>query len=106
MPKYIKRYCPSCKRHTQQKVKHEKGKGRNKTHPLSKFSKVRLEKRGVGIGIGMGNRGRYSRGSMNSWKRYNKKNTKKTDLRYTCQECSKTNVSSDKGFRIKNLNIE
>lgn len=106
MPKQIKRHCPNCRKHTLQKVKHEKGKGRNKTHPLSKFSKTRLQKRGIGIGIGMGNRGRYSRGAMNSWKRYNKKTSKKTDLRFTCEECKKTNVSADKGFRAKNLNIE
>ena len=104
IPKLIKRYCPSCKKHTEQKVKNEKNRGKSKTHPLTQFGRVRQELRG--IGIGRGNKGRMSRGAMNSWKRFNKKHSKKTDLRYTCTTCNKTNLSSSKGIRTKKIQIE
>jgi large subunit ribosomal protein L44e len=104
IPKQMKRYCPSCKKHTLQKVKNEKNRGKSRTHPLSRFSKARQELRR--IGIGRGNQGRMSRGAMNSWKRFNKKQTKKTDLRYTCMECNKTNVSADRGIRAKKVSVE
>jgi large subunit ribosomal protein L44e len=104
LPKELKRYCPSCKKHTVQKVKQEKNRGKNKTHNLTQFSKVRQELRG--IGKGMGNQGRMSRGSMNSWKRFNKKMTKKTDLRYSCTGCKKTNVSASPGQRAKKILVE
>ena len=103
-PKEIKRYCPNCKTHSTQKVKNEKNRGKNKTHPLTQFSKIRQELRG--IGVGMGNKGRMSRGSLNSWKRFNKKHSKKTDLRYTCQDCKKTNVSGSSGYRCKKITVE
>lgn len=106
VPKEMKRYCPKCKTHTVQKVKNEKNRGRNKTHPLTKFSMVRLNARGIGTGIGLGNAGRYSRGALNSWKRFNKKHSKKTDLRHTCSVCNKTNVSADKGIRTKKIQVE
>lgn len=100
----MKRYCPTCKKHTQQKVKNEKNRGKNKTHTMTQFSKVRQELRGS-IG-GRGNQGKMSRGALNSWKRFNKKHSKKTDLRYTCPECKKTNVSGDKGVRLKKIQLE
>ena len=34
IPKEMKRYCPSCKKHTAQKVKNEKGRGRNKEYKV------------------------------------------------------------------------
>jgi large subunit ribosomal protein L44e len=104
IPKEIKRYCPSCKKHTTQKVKNEKNRGRNKSHPMSKFSQIRLKLKGITTGLG--NQGKVSRGAINSWKRFNKKHSKKTDLRYTCAECKKTNLSSDKGVRTKKIQIE
>ncbi len=104
IPKEIKRYCPSCKKHTMQKVKLEKNRGKNKTHPMSQFSQVRLALRGRTTGTG--NKGARSRGALNSWKRFNKKHSKKADLRYTCSECKKTNVSADKGIRSKKIQVE
>jgi large subunit ribosomal protein L44e len=103
-PKEMKRYCPHCKKHTLQKVKDEKNRGKNKTHTMTKFSKIRQELRG--IGIGMGNQGRMARGSMNSWKRFNKKHSKRPDLRFTCQECKKTSVSGNRGVRSKKIIVE
>jgi len=104
IPKEIKRYCPKCKTHTTQKVKNEKNRGRNKTRPLSKFSQVRLKLKGTTTGLG--NKGRISRGALNSWKRFNKKHSKKTDFRFTCQTCKKTNVSADPGIRSKKIQVE
>jgi len=104
IPKEMKRYCPKCMKHTLQKVKNEKNRGKNKTHHLTQFSKIRQKLRGYETGTG--NQGRMSRGSMNSWKRYNKKHSKKTDLRYTCTVCGKTNVSSGKGIRSKKISVE
>lgn len=104
VPKEMKRYCPKCRTHTTQKVKNEKNRGKSKTHPLSQFSKVRQELRG--IDKGRGNKGRMSRGAMNSWKRFNKKHSKKIDLRFACTQCNKINVSGDKGTRTKKIQVE
>jgi large subunit ribosomal protein L44e len=104
IPKEIKRYCPNCKKHTLQKVKLEKNRGKNKTHPLTQFSKVRMKLRG--LTTGRGNQGKVSRGALNSWKRFNKKHSKKADFRFTCSECKKTNVSADKGIRSKKIQVE
>ncbi len=104
IPKDMKRYCPTCKKHTLQKVKLEKNRGRNKTHPLSQFSQIRLKLKG--ITQGMGNKGRISRGALNSWKRYNKKHSKRPDLRHTCTECKKTNTASGRALRSKKISVE
>ena len=106
IPKEIKRYCPNCSKHTTQKTKEVKNRGRNKAHPLSKFSMTRLAFRRMGDDYGLGNRGRLSRGAMNSWKRYNKKQSKKADIRYICSECEKANVPRGKAQRSKKLKIE
>ena len=103
-PKELKRYCSKCKVHTLQKVKNEKNRGKNKTRHLTQFSKVRLKFRG--LSTGKGNHGKLSRGSLNSWKRFNKKHSKKTDLRFKCSKCNKTNVSGSSGFRTKKIQVE
>jgi len=104
IPKLIKRYCPHCKIHTEQKVKNEKIRGRNKARPLSKFSQIRLKLKGTTTG--RGNRGRISRGALNSWKRFNVKHSKRTDLRHTCPTCNKTNTSGSRGTRSKKIQVE
>lgn len=104
VPKEMKRYCPNCKKHTLQKVKIEKNRGKNKTHPMTQFSRIRQELRG--IGVGRGNKGRMSRGAMNSWKRFNKKHSKRPDLRYTCTVCSKVNLNGDSAERAKKISVE
>lgn len=102
-PKERKRYCPTCKKHTLHKIKHEKNRGKNKTHPLSKGSMVRMRLRGAARGVG--NHGKTSRGAMSGWKRWNKKRTKKTDFRYTCMVCKKTHAQS-KGLRASKIVFE
>ena len=103
-PKELKRYCPKCKSHASHKVKNERNRGKNKTNTLTKFSQTRLKLKGVTTR--RGNLGKLSRGSLNSWKRFNKKHSKKTDLRFTCLTCKKTFVSGSSGFRTKKIQIE
>ena len=100
LPKLVKRYCPHCKKHTEHSVRNQSFKGLNKKHTQSRGSQTRVKKRGLRRGFG--NLGKFSRGALGSWKRYGKKSSKKTDLRYTCKECNKTHVQKQ-GFRAKRI---
>ena len=106
VPKELKRYCPTCKKHAMHKVKIEKNRGKNKAHPMTQFSSIRLKLRGQWQGCGTGNSGARSRGALNGWKRYNKKHSKRTDFRYTCADCGKMNVSAGGTKRTKKVQIE
>ncbi len=70
---------------------------------MSRGAKSRVKSRGLRRGVG--NLGRFSKKAMGSWKRYGKKQTKKTDLRYTCKECSKTSMQK-KGKRTKKVEFK
>ncbi len=95
MPKKQKRYCPKCKKNTEQKVSREKtsgnrgklGKGRRKLAKIKKgyggFPYPKIEK---------GNR-------------YGSKNTKKVALKYECPVCKKKTISK-RGFRAKKFEME
>jgi large subunit ribosomal protein L44e len=102
-PKETKRLCPTCKKHTGHKIKQEKNRGKNKTHPMSAGSRSRMQERGLDRGIG--NHGKTSKGAIGSWKRWNKKRTKKTDFRYTCNECKKTHTQGS-GLRVGKIVFE
>lgn len=104
IPKEVKRYCPNCKTHTVCKVKNEKNRGKNKAHPMSQFSQMRMKLRG--LSTGKGNKGKLARGALNSWKRFNKKHSKRPDFRFTCTVCGKTHTSSGKGNRSKKILVE
>lgn len=104
VPKEMKRYCVSCKKHTLHKVKIEKNRGKNKAKPLSQFSQIRMKLRGLSAGTG--NSGKLSRGALNSWKRYNKKHSKRTDFRYTCSECKKLSTSAGGTPRTKKIVLQ
>lgn len=80
----MRKYCPSCKTHTEHKVSSTKKKSKS---ALSRGSKSRLKKRGLGVGFG--NRGKIARGAISSWKRVGAKLAKRTDLRYECTTCKK-----------------
>jgi large subunit ribosomal protein L44e len=99
--KNITRYCKYCKKHTQQVITPAKKRERSS---LKKGALPRLKKRGEGT-VGHGNRGKYSRGAMSSWKRFGKKSSKKTDLRYKCTVCSKMTVQK-KGIRSKKVEFK
>jgi large subunit ribosomal protein L44e len=90
IPKIMKRYCPYCKKHTEHKVALAKKKTPGSAHPMGYGSKKRMKRRGEGRGHG--NVGKLSKGAMTRWKRYGKKQSKKTDLRLQCKECKKTHV--------------
>ncbi len=89
LPKETKRYCPHCKKHTPQVVATAKQKARSSAHPLSRWSNVRTKMRSYRSGTG--NRGRFSKPAVKSWKRKTK-TTKRITIRYTCKECKKTKM--------------
>ena len=100
IPKIIKRYCPHCKKHTEQKVSQAKKRTPGSQHPLAKFAKKR-----AGFGKGKGNLGKYgSKPPVSKFKMTGKKTSKKLDLRYECKECKKQTVQR-KGIRTKKLEL-
>jgi ribosomal protein L44E len=70
---------------------------------LKKGSKQRMKKRGKSRG--MGNLGKLSKGALTQWKRYGKKRTKKTDLRYECSVCKKIHLQK-KGYRASKVEFQ
>jgi large subunit ribosomal protein L44e len=98
--KTANRFCPFCKKHTEHKVSLAKKKGRNASHPMTRGSDSRLTRRG--LRRGMGNLGRYSKPPKP--KMSGKKLSKKTDFRYTCKECNKTQTQRT-GFRAKKVEL-
>jgi large subunit ribosomal protein L44e len=98
--KIVRRYCPHCKKHTEQKVSlvssgHSRG-------ALTRGSIGRAEKRGMG---GMGNVGKWgSKPAVTKWK-MKIKSTKKTNIMYTCQTCKKSK-SQKEGIRTSKVQIE
>lgn len=99
-PKSTRRYCKFCKKHEEHKIATAKRKTANTAHPMSYGSKKRAKKRGTATGIG--SLGRYSKPPLNKFKMTGKKQTKKTDLRYTCNVCKKTSVQAS-GIRVKKI---
>lgn len=97
LPKSTKRYCRHCKKHTEQKVAQNKKK---QASSLKFGSKYRAKLRGAARGIG--SLGRYSKPAVTKFKRTGAKNTKKTDLRYTCATCKKVSAQSS-GIRAKRV---
>jgi ribosomal protein L44E len=94
-PKTTKRFCPYCKKRTEQKIKLV-GTG-FKRGTLTRGSKTRARLRGLGRGIG--NKGKWgSKPAMSKFKRKSK-TTKKTNIMYTCQECKKSKYQK-KGIRL------
>ncbi len=100
LPKTMMRFCPTCKKHTEQKVALTKKKAASS---LTYGSKVRARRRGKARG--MGNMGRYSKPAVTQFKMTGKKQTKKTDLRYQCKVCTKQSMQS-KGWRTKKIEFK
>ena len=98
LPKVTKRYCPYCRKKTEQKVK-EQSTGRVST--LKRGAKQRARLRGLNRGIG--NQGRFSR--MKNQAKMKRKTTKKTALVYTCTVCKK-GKDQKKGKRTGKLVLE
>ncbi len=98
IPKIKNRFCPKCKRHTEQTVSLAKSRGRSTAHPMSRGAKGRMRMRGLNRGYG--NKGRMSKGAVSSWTMTGAKTSKKVDLRFKCKVCGKTAVQYQ-GFRVK-----
>ncbi|MBM3199576.1 50S ribosomal protein L44e [Candidatus Woesearchaeota archaeon] len=98
IPKIKKRFCPKCKKHTENSVFQSKSMGRSKTHPMSRGSKGRMRMRGLNRGYG--NRGRMSKAAISAWSMTGAKTSKKVDLRFKCKECGKVFAQSQ-GFRVR-----
>jgi ribosomal protein L44E len=98
--KIVKRYCPICNKHTEQKLSivssgHSRG-------ALTRGSIGRAKRRGLG---GAGNRGRWgSKPAITKWK-MKVKSTKKTNIMYTCSVCKKS-TSQREGTRTGKVQLE
>lgn len=100
-PKKTKRYCPHCKKHTEQKI--TDASSGHKRSSLKRGSIERARKRGNGRGFG--NLGKWgSKPAITKWKRKTK-STKKTNLLYTCTVCKKA-LGQKKGTRTGRLQFE
>ena len=99
IPKTMKRFCKTCKKHTEQKVSQNKKK---QPSSMKHGSKIRARLRGDARGVG--NLGRYSKPAVTKFKRSGAKSTKKTDFRYTCSVCNKSS-SQPYGRRTKKVEL-
>lgn len=86
IPKSTNRFCPYCKKKTKQKIKIV-GTG-IKRGTLTRGSIPRAKTRGLGIGIG--NKGKWGSKPAQAKHKRKTKTTKKTNIMYTCQECKKS----------------
>jgi len=95
IPKTTNRYCPYCRKKTEQKIKLVSTGG--KRGSLKRGGIPRAKKRGLGIGIG--NKGKWgSKPAVSKFKRKSK-TTKKTNIMYTCKKCGKSKYQK-KGIRL------
>jgi len=95
IPKQTFRYCPYCRKKTEQKIKLV-GTGFQRG-TLTRGSKFRAKLRGLGRGIG--NKGKWgSKPAQSKFKRKTK-TTKKTNIMYTCKVCKKSKYQK-KGQRL------
>lgn len=97
--KKTRRYCPFCKKHTEQLISVAKKKDRG---PLRHGSIARAKLRGRGTGYG--NVGRWG-SKPTKPKMAGKKTSKKHDLRFKCSVCNKTSVQR-KGRRARKLELQ
>ena len=95
IPKKTNRYCPYCKKKTDQKIKLV-GTG-FKRGTLTRGSISRAKKRGLGRGIG--NKGKWGSKPAISKNKRKTKTTKKTNIMYTCTVCKKSKYQK-KGQRL------
>ena len=100
LPKTTKRFCPFCKKRTEQKIDLVSTGAKRGT--LKHGSKERAKKRGAIPG--KGSKGKYGKPAVKSWKRKTKATTKKVVI-YICKECKKSKPAK-KGRRVSRLMIE
>jgi ribosomal protein L44E len=100
LPKKTKRFCPYCKKRTEQKIDLVSTGHKRGTLKWGSLSRAKLRNQNVGTG----NMGRYSKKAIKSWKRKTKTTTRKV-LIYTCQVCKKSKHSA-KSRRVSKIMIE
>ena len=101
LDKTRKRYCPKCKKHTEQKVELAKKKTVGSAHTLSRGGKKRAKLRGR---LGKGSQGRYSK-PPGGGKMAGQKQTKKTDFRFQCKDCKKS-TTQRQGIRLRKVEFK
>lgn len=85
LPKEVKRYCPYCRKHTEQLVSTQKQKARSAAHPMSRGSATRVKSRSL---RGIGNWGKLSKMGVKD-RRSKVKTTKRITIMYKCKVCNK-----------------
>lgn len=85
LPKETKRYCPYCKKHTDQTLLTAKQKSRSASHPMSRGSPSRVKLRSL---QGIGNWGRRSKKGAKDYKMKSKV-TKRISVLFKCKVCGK-----------------
>ena len=95
IPKTTKRYCPYCKKKTEQKIKLVSTGGKRGTLTRGGISRAKLRGRGIGIG----NKGKWGSRPPNPQHKRKTKTSKKTNIMYTCKECKKSKYQK-KGQRL------
>ncbi|MCL6501022.1 MAG: 50S ribosomal protein L44e [Candidatus Pacearchaeota archaeon] len=89
LPKKTRRYCPYCKKHTEQKISQAKSGAQRGA--FKRGSPTRARKRGLARGVGSHGKWPPSKPAITKWKRKTK-STKKTNLVYTCKVCNKSTL--------------
>jgi len=97
IPKKTRRYCPYCKKQTEQKIKLASSGSKRGAMKYGAKERARLR----GKARGFGNYGRYSKPAVTKYKRKTK-TTKKAQILYTCTVCGKSK-NRKKGIRISKL---
>ena len=93
-PKKIKRYCPKCKKHTLQKLVRQKTGKKRGALKKGRYRQRKMEK----------GYGGHPYPKMESGGKFGAKTSKKLDLRFKCEVCSKENVQK-KGIRAKKFEL-
>ena len=99
IPKTTKRFCPYCKKKTEQKIK-VVGTGFKRGSMTRGGGRARAKLRGLGRGIG--NTGKWGSKPAQAEHKRKTKTTKKTNIMYTCQVCKKSKYQK-KGQRASKV---
>jgi len=99
LPKITKRFCPYCKKRTEQKIKIV-GTGFARGSMTRGGGRIRAKLRGLGRGIG--NLGKWGSKPAQTKHKRKTKTTKKTNIMYTCSVCGKSKYQK-KGQRASKV---
>ena len=87
VPKTTTRFCPKCNKRTGQKIDLVSTGFKRGTLKRGSLARAKLRNQNVG----KGNKGRYSKPAIKSWKRKTKTTTRKV-LIYKCDVCKKSTL--------------